>query len=1183
MRTSSIIMVAIMLGSVIWGFASIDVGEGALAFEDDILINQDMSSLPQSNPDIAVNGPDVYIVWQDSRGGSRDIYLRASHDGGLTFGSEVRVDDTSITTTLTDDDTDQVNPVISVSQDGIIYVVWADNRDGRSMIYISHSTDEGATFSTNEMVSSHLMGEQTDPHMDISPSGKIMIVWEDTRYAVGHEQIMGAYSTDGETFSEAYRISDTSLDYNCYTPRVAFSTDNDVHVVWTEDRLVQMDVVISSSSDGGVSFSSSFILNRDPSSSDQNQPDIDANSTMVAVVWRDSRAASADIYMTVSTDNALSFPIESILHPNSTSGHQIEPDVEIEGNGNISICWTSSPGMTDTKADIQMTRVYANGTQDEVETVNDPGTGITQEEPAMATGLGFAFIVWTDFRNNNQADIYFSRSIGSGQSGEAPVLSDLTVSPELGGVGTKFTFKVTYSDLENDEPLPGYPKLDLFYKSAGDELYRYPGSPFNMTHLVDSSYNMDYRDGETYIITIAPTRELELFHNFIAKAVSGNITTVSTEITPGPVLDFSGPEFGDILPEEVVWLKDNIIEFSMNITDDLSGVDPWSTFYQRYNLATMKWDAWQRKGSVVSIDNHTVRYTVNITLFDGDENKIRFRASDMVGNGEGSEGYTITETLNIWVDPAGPSIDIISPEKGSRLNDTEVHLKARIWDLGTGVDPGSLNVSYSLGGPYNYGQWIPVESFDGEIIPDEDEDGAYFLDMELSLTWGYNNFFKLRATDLLGNERITGGYQVAIIKDTQIIPDDRPPLPVSNIQPKVSGSVRPHITWTPTYDPEGDLVSYWLRITEKITGDAILTWTHLDPGVTYWDPDEERALSPSGEYLIEVVPEANGLNGTITNSTLIISPDANMPPGAIKGFGPEATSDPSPVLTWAPSTDPEGDQVIYFIRIGTFFNGGDIQEWTSTFTDTKFRIDRTLGAGMYHVQIMSSDATDFSPVSHFTMSIGIYSPRIESERTSVVIYPPEDEIKGQIEKKTEKVELRVINMGFTFDNIRLTLDGEATMRDDMDIYTQDDSLEISPGSSMNTTLSILIYEDTKVGLYSLNLTVTSLDGISSFTKAISIRIVDPDDIPMAPSDSGDEGTTDEEMVLYLIFAILFIIVLAMAYAYYRIDKRQREEQVDVIPTRSGRRNEIGPSKKKELGKKKKEKASLPPTSEEDLG
>ena len=62
----------------------------------------------------------VHVVWQDERDGNSEIYYKRSTDGGVSWGSDIR---------LTNNTSYSEGACVSVSGQ-IVYVVWFDYRDG---------------------------------------------------------------------------------------------------------------------------------------------------------------------------------------------------------------------------------------------------------------------------------------------------------------------------------------------------------------------------------------------------------------------------------------------------------------------------------------------------------------------------------------------------------------------------------------------------------------------------------------------------------------------------------------------------------------------------------------------------------------------------------------------------------------------------------------------------------------------------------------------------------------------------------------------------------------------------------------------------------------------------------------------------------------------------------------------
>ena len=152
--------------------------------KDDIRVNQDSPTTlaNQGAPDLAYHAASstLYAIWQDNRAGNYDIYLARSIDGGQTWQEAVNP--------INDDggEADQLNPSLIVGDDGTLYAVWQDERNGNSDIYFAQSEDHGESWSRNVFVSNDPESPEITEQWQTSPSlalhgEKVYVAWEDER------------------------------------------------------------------------------------------------------------------------------------------------------------------------------------------------------------------------------------------------------------------------------------------------------------------------------------------------------------------------------------------------------------------------------------------------------------------------------------------------------------------------------------------------------------------------------------------------------------------------------------------------------------------------------------------------------------------------------------------------------------------------------------------------------------------------------------------------------------------------------------------------------------------------------------------------------------------------------------------------------------------------------------------
>lgn len=142
----------------------------------------------------------VYVIWDDMRGGNSDVYVQRSTNGGVNWlASPVRVND--VTTN------NQYWPVIQCDNNGNLYAMYYDNRNGSSQVntYLAYSSDAGNTW-VNQLLSDSTFaavpvgGTNGDVRygdyigIDVY-NGKVIPVWTDDRKGTPNQEIYSSVIT----------------------------------------------------------------------------------------------------------------------------------------------------------------------------------------------------------------------------------------------------------------------------------------------------------------------------------------------------------------------------------------------------------------------------------------------------------------------------------------------------------------------------------------------------------------------------------------------------------------------------------------------------------------------------------------------------------------------------------------------------------------------------------------------------------------------------------------------------------------------------------------------------------------------------------------------------------------------------------------------------------------------------
>jgi hypothetical protein len=223
---------------------------------------------------------------------------------------------------------------------GTIYVSWTlfssvNPRSERGDIVVSRSTDGGQTFSPPLRVSLPAQDETQGSFPATGPNGELYVLYYSDTPSSANDPGPGrglyiVRSTDGgQTFSQATRVSTVSRppsplpgsDFRIFVlPALAVDpTSGALYATWNDYRNDDSDVMLSRSTDGGVTWTAARRVNDDPARprKDQFFPTVTVGrDSTVHLLWLDRRDDPANKlylpYYATSTDGGATFTQEPL-------------------------------------------------------------------------------------------------------------------------------------------------------------------------------------------------------------------------------------------------------------------------------------------------------------------------------------------------------------------------------------------------------------------------------------------------------------------------------------------------------------------------------------------------------------------------------------------------------------------------------------------------------------------------------------------------------------------------------------------------------------------------------------------------------------------------------------------------------------------------------------------------------
>ena len=160
-------------------------------------------------PNLVADGDVAIVAWTAVQAdGTADAYAAVSRDGGITFGSPVRVNDVAGEVRTSE----QQAPRVAM-RGRTVAVVWTAKRDGVTRVRLARSMDEGRSFAASQSISpAGAPGTRGWASLLIDEQQRVHVLWLDTRVAATESSMpsmsasvgAGAYAAMGATRQDVY-------------------------------------------------------------------------------------------------------------------------------------------------------------------------------------------------------------------------------------------------------------------------------------------------------------------------------------------------------------------------------------------------------------------------------------------------------------------------------------------------------------------------------------------------------------------------------------------------------------------------------------------------------------------------------------------------------------------------------------------------------------------------------------------------------------------------------------------------------------------------------------------------------------------------------------------------------------------------------------------------------------------
>ena len=368
--------------------------------------------------------------------------------------------------------------------------------------------------------------------------------------------------------------------------------------------------------------------------------------------------------------------------------------------------------------------------------------------------------------------------------------------------------------------------------------------------------------------------------------------------------------FSDPRPSSTEWQVNKRVLARVNITDTGGSMVKANTVDYRLKLNGGQWGIW--KSAQLTGYMNVLEASVLADLNDGPSNMIEWKATDGVGNLDGTGNMTTSPTYIIKVDTVPPVVSNMWPGPGNVSKVTSVSFGLRFTDTWSQVKGETIQYTVSTDDQNTWSNWTNTTLKGSKPL----------FDCKANWTFlnGSKNWVRWKATDNVGNLVLSDPLKL-VVNTTPPKPANRKPVPqfVSDKLVNVGSVLMFQANAT---DPDGDALTF--SLTQSLVGMVI-----APKGLFTYTPTKDQV----GLHNVTIMVTDGKLSANMTFVVNVVLPRPSIalsdPTVVFSGFKNKVT------LTGTASGGVQGIQSVQWcIDNGTWQTAQGTSTWTFTF-DTK--------------------------------------------------------------------------------------------------------------------------------------------------------------------------------------------------------------------------------------------------------